>query len=118
MQCQRPKQHICCNRQEFLSERERTSNLFNLQRLNLNQTADLAGGGPLRLIGGAINEWQISLGAAPHATHYTRCWLLVAEMLLLESADLAGGGLLRLIGGVINEWQISASSSRGVQRPM
>jgi hypothetical protein len=53
-------------RQEFLSERERISNTFNLLRLNLNQTADLAGGGPLHLIGGAMNEWQISRGAAPH----------------------------------------------------
>ena len=48
----------------------------NLRRLSLNQTADLAGGGPLRLIGGATNEWQISRGAAPHARHDTRCRFL------------------------------------------
>ena len=48
----------------------------NLRRLSLNQTADLAGGGPLRLIGGATNEWQISRGAAPHARQDTRCRFL------------------------------------------
>jgi hypothetical protein len=36
--------------------------------LNLNQTADLAGGGHFRLIGRATNEWLISRDAAPYAT--------------------------------------------------
>ena len=34
---------------------------------NLNQTADLAGRGPICLIRGTTNEWLISLGARPHA---------------------------------------------------
>ena len=48
----------------------------NLRRLSLNQTADLAGGGPLRLIGGATNEWQASWVASTHAKIYTGCWFL------------------------------------------
>jgi hypothetical protein len=44
--------------------------------LNLNQTADLVGEVPLRLIGEATNEWLISLGAAPHESLDTRCEFL------------------------------------------
>jgi hypothetical protein len=40
------------------------------------QTTGLTGGSPLRLICGATNEWQISLGAVPHARHNTSCWFL------------------------------------------
>jgi hypothetical protein len=37
-----------CEHCHILSERERSSNPFNLLCLSLNQTADLEGGGPLR----------------------------------------------------------------------
>ena len=84
----------------------------NLRRLSLNQTADLAGGGPLRLIGGATNEWQISRGAAPHARHDTHWWFLsCCCWSLAQIADLAGGGPLRLICGATNEWQISRGAA-------
>ena len=75
------------NRQEFLSERERSSNPFNVQqRLSLNQTADLAGGSPLRLIGRATNEWQILRRAAPHARPDTRCYFLGICDIISKSA--------------------------------
>ena len=99
------------NRQEFLSERERSSNPFNLQRLSLNQTADLAGGGSLRLICRATNEWQILRRAAPHARPDTCCWPIDCFRKLNQTADLAGGGPLRLIVRATNEWQILRSAA-------
>jgi hypothetical protein len=84
----------------------------NLWRLSLHQTANLAGGGPLRLIGGATNEWQISRGAAPHARHDTRCLFLSGCCWNLnQTADIAGGGPLRSIGGATNKWQISRGAA-------
>jgi hypothetical protein len=93
---------LCCNQQLYL-----TMIISWVQRLmlastlvagfcfeslsgcypNLNQTAELAGGGPLCLISGATNEWLISPGAAPHASLDTRCWFLTrkSELLLLNS---------------------------------
>jgi hypothetical protein len=100
------------SRQE--SERERSSNPFNLRCLSLKQTTDPAGGGPLRLIGGATNEWLISRCAAPHAKHDTRCWFLSCCCWpgdLDQTADPARGGPLRLIGGATNEWLISRDAA-------
>jgi hypothetical protein len=72
--------------------------------LNLDQTANPAGRGPLRLIGGSTNEWQISRGAEPHARNDTRCWFLRCCYWIMpvdQTADPAGrlGGPLCLIGG-------------------
>ena len=50
----------------------------NLRRLSLNQTADLAGGGLLRLIGGVINEWQISASSSRGVQRPMRDRTLVA----------------------------------------
>jgi hypothetical protein len=60
---------------------------LNFGYLNLNQTTDLVGEGPIRLIDGATNEWLISRDAAPHASLDTRCWFLTrsSELLLLKS---------------------------------
>jgi len=61
MQCQRPKQQQYCklDRCSYLTGRGVPIPLIcRCCCLNLNQTADLAGGGPLRLIGGATNEWS------------------------------------------------------------
>jgi len=58
MQSPRPKQQQCCklDRCSYLRGRGVPIPVICCCCLNLNQTADLAEGGPLRLIGGATNE--------------------------------------------------------------